>query len=306
MYSQASNFVEGVDTSFVVILGISAVFLVGITALMIFFVFKYNKNKAPIAGDVQDNTKLEITWTVIPTILVLAMFYYGWVGFKPMREFPKDSIHINAEGKKWSWKFDYDNGKSESKLYVPINTNVTLHLSAPLNDVNHSLYIPAFRIKEDVVPGIKNKMWFRAQKEGEYDILCAEYCGTLHSAMITKVVVLSQQDYEKWYNQEKVVDTSEPAGYTLIKAKGCIGCHSTDGSKIVGPSFKGMFGISRTVETESGEKEVIADEEYLKKAIYQPNDEIVKGFTKGMMQPYTETVSEDELKTIIEYFKEIK
>ena len=158
MNSGASNFAQGVDMAFYVILGISVFFLVGITATMIWFVIRYSRKRNPVAKNIKDNTKLEIIWTVIPTILVLVMFYYGWIGYMPMKRVPNGAIEIKATGRMWSWQFVYENGKSSNILVVPLNKPVKLNLYSP--DVLHSLYIPSFRIKEDVVPGLNNIMWF--------------------------------------------------------------------------------------------------------------------------------------------------
>ncbi len=303
MFSNASNFVEGVDAAFFIIIGISLVFLVGITAMMIYFVFKYNKKKHPKAEPTKENLQLEILWTVIPTLLVLGMFYYGWVGYRPMRIIPSDAISVKATAKMWSWSFDYENGKWDSLLIVPINKPVKIELYSP--DVLHSLYIPAFRIKEDVVPGINNVMWFQAEKLGTYNILCAEYCGLRHSYMLSKVKVLSEKDYEKWYNSKDTVAENAMPGELLMKKQACIACHSTDGSKIVGPSFKGLFGSKRTVEVNGEKKEIIADEKYIINSIYNPNDEIVDGYPKGVMTDYAGKITEEEIKQFIEYIKSL-
>ena len=301
MFSQTSNFVEGVDTAFAFILGIIIFFLVAITIAMIYFVFKFSRKKNPVARDIKESMGLEITWIIIPTILVMGMFYFGWEGYRKMRDVPDDVIEIKAIGRMWTWSFEYANGKVSPELYVPINQAIKLNLYSP--DVVHSLYIPAFRIKEDVVPGIDNHMWFEAQKLGRYDILCAEYCGVNHSYMLSSTVVVSQADYDEWVNTKEVHKTVEEAGLSLLKANGCIACHSTDGSKIVGPSFKDLFGRETVVETENGEKTLKADAEYLKRAIYEPNVEVVKGYNKGMMVSYKELISEEDLSTIIEYLK---
>jgi cytochrome c oxidase subunit 2 len=172
--SGASNFVEGVDLAFTIILGASIFFLIAITIVMIYFVLRYRKSRNPEASQIHGNNRLEIIWTVIPTILVLVMFYYGWMGYKPMREVPDDAIPIKVYGQMWSWSYEYENGKISDKLVVPLDKAVKLDLIS--RDVLHSFYIPAFRIKEDVVPGYENYMWFIAQEEGTYDVFCAEYC----------------------------------------------------------------------------------------------------------------------------------
>lgn len=306
MEANASTFVQGVDTAFIVILGISLFFLVGITAVMIYFVIRYNKKRNPKPKDVKDNHKLEIIWTVIPTILVLIMFYYGWIGYTPMRKVPNGAITVKATGMMWAWDFEYENGKKSNLLVVPLGKPVKLELYSP--DVLHSLYIPAFRIKEDVVPGINNMMWFQADKLGEYDILCAEYCGVRHSYMLSKVVVKNENEYTEWYNQ--IADTSavlEPVGLQVLKKNACMTCHSTDGSKIVGPSFKGIMGKSEKVRDAAGTLSTITvDETYIKNAIYDPNLQVVEGYNKGMMISYKDRINEEEIKEIVKYLETLK
>jgi len=302
--SGISNFSAGVDLAFYVIIGISLLFLVGLTFIMILFVVKYSKKNHPKSENVKESSKLEIAWIAIPTLLVMVMFYYGWIGYRPMRQIPDDAIHVKVTAKMWSWTYDYENGKWDSLLYIPVNKNIVLELAS--DDVIHSLYIPAFRIKEDANPGgIINKMWFRANEVGTYDILCAEYCGLNHSYMLSKVVVLSEADYDAWYNQEKVIDLNTPPGLEIAQKNGCSACHSSDGSKIVGPSFKGIYGNERTVTVDGSEKTVVADDEYLKRAIISPNDEIVKDYSP-VMSSYKDKLTEEEIQLIIDYLKSVK
>jgi cytochrome c oxidase subunit II len=301
--SGASNFVQGVDLTFIIILGISVFFLVGITAVMIYFVFRYSRKRNPKATNIEGNTKLEIIWTVIPLILVLIMFYFGWLGYKPMRQVPDGAIPVKATGQMWSWMFEYPNGKKSSELVVPLNQPVKLDLISL--DVLHSLYIPAFRIKEDVVPGRNNFMWFTAQIEGEYDLFCAEYCGDRHSYMISKVRVLPEADYNTWLTQSDIPADEHP-GLTLMKQNACITCHSLDGSKIIGPSFKGIYGHEIDVITNGQERKVIVDDEYIKSSIYDPNADVVKGYNQGMMISYKQTLNEEDVAKIVEYIKSLE
>jgi cytochrome c oxidase subunit II len=301
--SGASNFVQGVDLTFIVILGISVFFLVGITAVMIYFVIRYSRKRNPKATNIEGNMKLEIIWTVIPLILVLIMFYFGWVGFRPMRKVPEGAIPVKATGQMWSWSFEYQNGKKSAELVVPFNKPVKLDLFSL--DVIHSLYIPAFRIKEDVVPGKNNYMWFTAQQLGEFDLFCAEYCGDRHSYMLSKVKVIPEADYEKWLAQSDI-PADEPPGLTLIKRNGCVACHSLDGIKIVGPSFKGIYGHEVEVVTNGQDRTITVDDEYIKRSIQEPNADVVKGFNPGLMISYKEQVSEEDIKKIIEYINGLK
>jgi cytochrome c oxidase subunit 2 len=196
MSSGASNFVESVDGVFLLSIIISVFFLVLITALMIYFVIKYNRKRNPKAVNVHSNTLLEVTWTVIPTILVLILFWYGWVGYKEMVDIPEDAMTVEVTAQMWQWQFKYETGKVTDSLYVPVNRAVKLMLYS--NDVNHSFFIPAFRVKKDVYPGTERTTWFRANDVGEYDIACAEYCGLNHSYMYSKIFVITETEFKNW------------------------------------------------------------------------------------------------------------
>lgn len=203
----------------------------------------------------------------------------------------------------WAWDFEYANGKTSNVLVVPVGKPVKLNLFSP--DVIHSLYIPAFRVKEDVTPGVKNYMWFQSDKLGEYDIFCAEYCGVRHSYMLSKVRVVSEEAYLQWFaDVQKVEETAKPIGLQVMEKNGCFACHSSDGSKLVGPSFKGLAG-ERTIVTADGEKQQVADDEYIKRAIYEPNTDVVKGFNKGLMISYKDKITDAEMTEVIKYLKQL-
>jgi len=307
MLIDVSTFVEGFDTAFAVITGIGLVFLIGITFTLIYFIYKYNKKRHPQllipSENVKASLKLEIAWTLIPTILVLVMFAVGYLGYLPTRKVPKDAINIKVTGRMWTWIFDYDNGiKSNSILVVPVNKPIKLNLYSP--DVIHSFYIPAFRIKEDVVPGKDNWMWFEADEIGIYDVLCAEYCGTRHSYMLGKLEVVSEDDYLKWCQESESVDPKDqPPGLQLLMKNACVECHTFDGSKLIGPSFKDIFGSERNVKTDGNLRKIVADEEYIKRSIYEPGVDIVEGFRSGMMVSYKDQITEEEVGEIINYLK---
>lgn len=299
----ASNFVEGVDFTFYLILGISVFFLVGITVVMIYFLFRYSKKKNPVATNIEGNNTLEIIWTVIPTILVVVMFYYGWSNYKPMINPPKGAMEIDATGQMWKWSFKYPNGKVSDSLFVPIDEPVKLNLFSL--DVLHSLYIPAFRVKRDVVPGGNETMWFTAQRLGTYDILCAEYCGQLHSYMLSTIKVVSREDYEKWL--ATVPDTSnEHPGLTLMKQNACFSCHSQDGTRLVGPSFKGIFGKQEDVIVDGAEKNITVDRDYIIQSIKEPNAAVVKTYQPGLMTAYGAILSDEQINHIVDYLETLK
>lgn len=303
MFNGASNFSAGVDNAFILILAISFFFLIGITVLMIVFAFKYNKKKHPIATQIKDNIPLEIAWTIIPILLVLLMFYYGYQAFLPTRNVPKGAMPVKVIGKMWDWTFDYGNGKIvKDTLVVPINKAIKLNLESP--DVVHSFYVPAFRVKEDVVPGTVNYMWFNADKMGDYDIFCAEFCGLRHTYMLGIVRVVSDSDFVHWLSKVKVFDpNTEPKGLTVLKKNACIACHSVDGSKLVGPTFKGLYGSARIVTTANGDITVTADSTYIKESVLNPDVKLVKGYNKGLMKSYKNVVSESEIRDISDYLK---
>jgi cytochrome c oxidase subunit 2 len=309
MYTAYSNFASDVDTVFIIILGISTIFLVGISAAIIYFIIKYNKKKHPVAEEIEGSTRLEIIWTVIPTILVLFMFWIGWRAYAPERNIPKDAIHITVTAQMWSWRFEYENGKVSDTLVVPANKNVGLYLNSM--DVIHSLYIPAFRIKEDVVPKRNNSMWFNASTPGIYEIFCAEYCGLRHSYMMSAVKVLKPEQYETWYAATPPkMDSAAAAvpgaeGKLLTQSKACIACHTSDGSKLVGPSFKGIYGTKVIVETDGKEREITVNDEYIKRSILDPTADVVKGFQKGQMVSYKGQLTDEEINKIIEYIKSL-
>lgn len=312
MYSNNSNFAKGVDDAFLLIIGISVFFLVTITIAMIVFIVRYNRKKNPVATQIHGSTSLEIIWTVIPILLVILMFYYGWKGYHPMKQkAPENSMTIKTTARMWSWSFQYPNGKVTDSLYIPLGKPVRLELFSP--DVIHSLYIPAFRVKQDIVPAKSEVMWFIPQNIGRYDIFCTEYCGLQHSFMISAVNVMSDTAFNKWYTD--TVQLAETAtsgempgaqGLALLKKNGCLACHSLDGSKLVGPTYKGLYGKTETVETGGKERQIKADDEYIKRAVYEPNADVVKGYVPGMMLSYKNSITEEELDQIIEYFQTLK
>lgn len=314
MYSsevtQASNFVQGVDTVFLIILGISFAFLIGLTVVMLVFIYKYNKKRNPKATQLEGSTKLEIVWTVIPFVLTLVMFYYGWAAWKPMTKPPKDAMEVTVYGRMWNFSFEYENGKRTDTLYLPKDQPVKLNLVAM--DVLHSLYIPAFRVKQDMVPGMENNfMWFEPQKEGEYELFCAEYCGLQHSYMYTMVKVMQDSAFTTWMTdttQVAVSDVESPTatGRRIMQNIGCFACHSLDGTKLVGPSFKGIWEGTHTVVTGGQERQITVDEEYIRRSIHDPNADVVKGFGKGLMLSYQGQLSDDDITNIIEYLKTVK
>lgn len=294
-----------VDDVFYFILTICIVLLFVITFLMIYFVIRYNRRRNPVASPVDGNTALEIAWTVAPTILVLGIFYYGWTGFVYLRSVPPGAIQIKVIARMWEWRFHYANGKESSTLVAPQGKPVVLLLNS--RDVIHSFYVPAFRIKEDAVPGRENYLWFEARKKGRYDVLCAQYCGLRHSDMIAGILIVDEEEYEKWLASD---NDSLPAGamegaFKMMADKGCLKCHSSDGTKLSAPTFKGLFGKERHVVTGGKERTVTADESYLRTAIVTPGGDLVAGFRDTMPKPGSD-MTEQDIEEMIEYIKNLK
>lgn len=305
MYTVGATVSEAVDNTFWFITLISVFLLLLVTFLMIYFAIKYNRKRHPEPKPVKESMWLEIVWTLIPTVLVLAMFYYGLEGFRLMRDVPEDAMIVKVYGRMWDWSFEYDNGRRTDKLYVPKGKNVKLEMISL--DVIHSLYIPAFRVKEDLVPGRETYLWFKPQTTGPTDIFCAEFCGQRHAFMLSQVIVMEQAEYDKWYaEQEKPVDEMEelkknPA-VALMDDYGCLECHAVDASKGERISLKGIFGQKRFVLNRDGsETEVVVDEAYLRRALLEPGVEVVKGQADSM-EP-AEDLTEEQLKEIIDFLK---
>ncbi|SFL66895.1 cytochrome c oxidase subunit 2 [Desulfomicrobium norvegicum] len=283
-----------VDQVFLLIFGVSTVILIAITALMVWFVIRYHHTRHPKAADIRGNLLAEVIWTVIPSILVMGMFYYGWASFKALRSVPADAMRVQVTARMWSWVFEYENGKRASTLYVPLDRAVRLDMTSV--DVIHSFFVPAFRIKMDTVPGMQTHAWFQAQRGGSYDILCAEYCGLRHANMLSTVEVMDPDDFRTWYESTAAGDE---AAIGLLESYGCTACHSLDGSEEMGPTLLNIYGAQRRVIDANGTREAFVDEAYLRRAIIEPDAELVEGF-EGMPS-YKEEMPDQDLDAIIKY-----
>lgn len=292
---------QAVDPVFYWITGVSAVLLLGITATTIWFVIRYHRSRMPEpTSQNAGNIWLEIVWTALPTLLVLAMFYYGWAGYLALRNVPKGALPVTATARMWSWSFTYANGKTSPKLYVPVGRPVVVNIVSL--DVLHGFYIPAFRIKRDAVPGMKNHAWFVAPSAGSYDLFCSSYCGAGHSGMVTTVEAVPEAAFMAWLQQQKPTETKR--GMEVLQKYGCLACHSLDGTKKVGPSFKEIWGHQETVITNGNERTVVVDESYLRKSLLEPAADVVKGYPPVM--PKFTQLSADEIEAIRDILKEVE
>jgi len=200
MYPTPTSHVDSVDFVMLYIVAISVILLLGITATMIYFVFRFNRKKGHAPVDIHGNVWLEITWIVIPTILVLSMFYFGYTSFREIRDIPANPFIVKVTARMWQFSFEYPNAKKTDTLYVPNNIPIKLELQSA--DVNHAFFIPAFRIKEDAIHGKINYLYFTPRETGSYDVACAEYCGLSHAKMYTKVIVVDSSKFVTWYGGE--------------------------------------------------------------------------------------------------------
>ncbi|UCC29383.1 MAG: cytochrome c oxidase subunit II [Phycisphaerales bacterium] len=301
MPPQASSTAPGVDWLFSFILYIACFFFLLIVVLMVLFTIRYLRRPGRQAEKTAThNLALELTWTLIPVALVIAIFYIGFTTFMDMITPPDDAYEVLVTGQKWNWLFQYPNGYVDSDLHVPVDVPVLLVMTS--EDVIHSFYIPAFRVKRDVVPGRYNKTWFHATQPGEYTIFCAEYCGTKHSDMLAQCVVHKPGEFERWLeNASNFLDRMSPAdaGRELYKRQGCAQCHSTDGSVRIGPTLKNLFARDRPMRDGST---LPADENYLREAILEPQAAVVAGF-ESVMPTYKGRLKDREITAIIEYIK---
>jgi cytochrome c oxidase subunit 2 len=289
--------VREVDQTFLFIFAIAAALLLLITAWMVIVLIRYHHARHPKPAGFKDNMLAEVIWIVAPSLIVLAMFVSGWKSYLALQRAPANALEVQVMARKWSWTFTYPNGRTSGILYVPVNQAVLLSMTSA--DVLHSFYAPAFRIKRDTVPGMTTRLWFRSGKEGNYDVMCAEYCGLGHSVMHTRIAALSAEDFERWYKGGDAPRGEEP-GRELYVKHGCIGCHPLEGLQGVGPSLAGLYGSKRAVTTNRGERTVVADEAYVRRGILQPKAEILKGYAP-IMPSYQGQIPPKELDMLMVY-----
>lgn len=307
----ASNLAASVDNITLFVTIVSVFFFVLISAVLVAFAIKYRRrSEDQETAYITSNELVEIIWTVIPSVLLMVIFAWGWIAFKELRNPPPEAVEVNVVAKQWIWQFEYFDGKkSLNELYVQLNKPVRLIMRS--EDVLHSFFVPQFRVKQDILPGIYTQLWFTPTKVGTFDLLCAEYCGAGHSQMLASVKVLSPEAFTRWEKGDElgedsvaVASTASPAerGKDLYSQRGCLACHSVDGKKMIGPSFKNLYGATETLEDGSS---VEVDENYLRESIYEPQAKMVKGYAPSMPS-FKGILSEDEVTALIEYIKTLK
>jgi cytochrome c oxidase subunit II len=298
-----------VDSALIYICLISILLFGLILFFMVYFTVRYRQSRNPVPQELHYNPLLEVAWVIVPTIIVLTMFFYGLTGFKFFRNEPKDCIHVKVWARQWSWLFEYDNGRKSPDMVVPVGRNVCCELIS--TDVIHGFYVPAFRLQQDMVPGLKTSVWFNATELGNNYILCSQYCGRSHSAMIAKIYVVPPDQFDLWMKGKTIplpgsgFDANMPLGQRLLTERGCLSCHSIYGNKMVGPTFKGLLGSTVLITTDGQPRSIVADSAYIRKSILQPNADIVASYPSTMPSG-RDILSDAEIDTIIAYLKTIK
>ncbi len=293
-----------VDGLMYFLLYISAFFFVLIVALMVVFAIIYRRRSGVKPRPApKSSLVLELTWTIIPLGIVVVIFYWGFVGYMEMRLPPREAYEIEVVARQWAWAFKYSNNVVDGEvLHVPVDRPVRLLMRS--EDVIHSLWIPDFRVKMDLVPGRYTKTWFKATQSGKHDLYCAEYCGTQHADMMATVWVHPPGEFEQWLdNAARFAEDMTPAQRgEMLYRRACRGCHSIDGTARTGPTFQGVYGETHRFTDGS---EAVVDENYIRESILEPSAKIREGY-RDQMNSFKGQLTDEEIDQIITFIKTLK
>jgi cytochrome c oxidase subunit 2 len=297
---RASSFAGNVDALYIFLIAVTGFFTLLVFVMVAVFAIKYRQKPGRSATQIEGSLALEATWTLIPFGIFMVMFVWGAALFMNEVQPPKNSMDVFVVGKQWMWKLQHPEGVREiNQLHVPLGRDVRLTMIS--QDVIHSFYVPAFRIKQDVLPGRYTTLWFHPIKTGTYHLFCAEYCGTQHSGMIGQVVVMEPAEYAAWLSGGSTTEGSMAAnGQRLFQELGCASCHRSD-TQGRGPNLVGVYGHPVMLDTGST---VTADENYIREAILNPGTRVASGF-KPIMPTFSGIVSEDQVLALIAYVKSL-
>jgi cytochrome c oxidase subunit 2 len=296
---RASALAGQVDALYLFLVAVSAFFTVLIFGTIFIFAIKYRREKQQHPVHIEGSLPLELTWTLIPLGICMIFFAWGSLIYFQEGRAPRGAMEVYAVGKQWMWKIEHDTGQREiNQLHVPIGRDVKMIMSS--QDVIHSFFVPAFRIKADVLPGRYTSIWFHPTKVGTYHLFCAEYCGTQHSGMIGQVVVMDPSEYQAWLSGGGAMGSLSANGQQLFQQLGCATCHRAD-TQGRGPNLAGVFG--KPVLLADG-RTVVADENYLRESILNPGTKVVSGF-QPTMPTFQGQVSEESLAALVAYIKSI-
>jgi cytochrome c oxidase subunit II len=300
--AQASTLAPEIDNLYLGIIAITAFFAIVVVIFVVYFAIKYRddtgeKVGAPITGSVP----LELGWSLIPFFIAIGIFVWASIVFFHIVRAPDQTLEVYSTGKRWMWRFQHIDGQREiNELHVPVGRPIRVVFTS--EDVLHDLFIPAFRVKADAVPGRYSAIWFEPTQVGQYHIFCAEYCGTRHSGMIGTVYVMEQADYQAWLSGGGATGGSMlQQGQTLFTQLACVTCHLADGSGR-GPSLVGVFGSKVALEDGST---VTADESYLRESILTSQAKTVKGY-EHVMPTFQGLINEDGVAALIEFIKSMQ
>lgn len=301
----ASTQVGEMDGLFMFITLLTVFFFFFNGALIVYAVKRWRRrSEKEVTPHITHDTRLELIWSVIPLIVVMIIFFWGFRGYVKAWVVPNDAMEIIVTGKKWLWEFEYPDGtRTLNDLHVPVNQPVKLVLTA--EDVIHSFYIPEFRLKRDAIPGRYTELWFNATKPGVYQVFCTEYCGRGHSDMLARIFVDTQEQYETFLREGDEQVRKMPLkelGRLVWENKGCAACHSLDGSRGQGPSWKGIWNQRHKA---ADGKEYLVDAEYIRQSILMPQAVIVQGY-EPIMPTYQGLLREREILAVIEFIKELQ
>jgi cytochrome c oxidase subunit 2 len=297
---QGSSMAGRVDAIFLALVAFSLFFTFAICFLIIFFAVKYRRgSRADRTPSMGSSATLEFLWIFIPFVIVLGLFTWATIVYYRQYRAPADAFEVYVLGRQWMWELKHPEGKKEiNELHLPLGQPVRLTMTS--QDVIHSFYVPAFRIKQDVLPGRYTSLWFQPTQVGTHHLYCAEYCGTKHSGMVGSVVVMDPVDYQRWLQEGEATESMSAAGARLFRQLGCSGCHNVN-SSVHAPLLDGVFG--HPVPLEGGEV-VTADERYIRDSILLPKSQVVAGY-KPVMPTFEGKIGEDELLKIIAYIKSL-
>jgi cytochrome c oxidase subunit 2 len=297
---RASTFAGPVDTLYYTLIALSLLFSVPVAFLIVYFGVKYRRgSRANRSLHIKHMLAIEMTWSIVPLFLALGVFAWGATLYFKEATPPADALEVYVIGKQWMWKTQHPGGQREiNQLHVPIGRPIKLLMTS--QDVIHSFYVPAFRIKQDVLPGRYTVTWFEATQAGEYPLNCAEFCGTDHAVMGGSIIALDPSDYEQWLHTGNIQTTLAAGGERLFREYGCSGCHGLN-STVHAPNLAGIFG--NPVPLENGQI-VTADEQYIRDSILLPQQQIAAGYPP-IMPSFQGQISEDDLQQLIEYIKSL-
>ena len=297
--ARASANAGGVDALYIFLVALSTLMTVAIFTMIVVFAVQYRRRKGVVAEPIEGSTALEITWSVIPMFIFITIFVWGAAIYFKERTPPRGATEVYVVAKQWMWKLEHEEGQREiNQLHVPVDRDVKLIMTS--QDVIHSFYVPAFRIKQDVLPGRYTTAWFHPTRAGTYHLFCAEYCGSQHSGMIGQVVVMESAQYQAWLSGGGASGSMASNGQSMFQQLGCSTCHRFD-TQGRGPNLVGLFG--KPVQLEDG-RVVTADENYIRESILTPGAKVVSGF-KPIMPVFQGLVNEEQLNALVAYVKSL-